>query len=226
MNIKTETGGEASFKVDPVPGVEIISINGDNTFPIVDLTEDLKIKFTHPAGAEGTNVKVGLLTDVAGARAWNFFAEFKSTSEEVTIPKESFSNLEISGKMNAGQVNRGLTYMVVMREKITEQSELPEGAITGDVSGVTFKAQSYGTKGVLVKGKQENGVIAEVKFAGRIKDELSYSIAKPNATKGIPFSRASRFGLVSLSIDGKTYKKETESGTGTHSSGGSIYTTT
>lgn len=226
MKVKTESGQEASFTIEPLPTIEILSINGDNTFPIIDLKEDLKIKFTHPEGAEGTNVKVGLLTDVAGARAWNFFAEFKSTADEVTIPSESFSNLEISGQLNAGQVNRGTTYLVVMRERVIQESELKEGQVTGPVQGTVLKAQSYGVKGVLVKGKQENGVIAEVKFAGRIKDELSYAISKPNATKGIPFSKASRFGLVSMSIDGKTFKKETESGSNTYYSGGSQYTAT
>lgn len=224
ITVTTETGQKASYELEPIPEVEIISINGDETFPIIDLREDMRIRFTHPTGADGTNIKIGLLTDIMGARAWNYFAEFKSTDKEIVIPKESFSNLEISGALNAGQVNRGLTYIVVMREKVLEASEIPTDKVSGPSVKPKFQSTAYGTKQVLVKGKQEEGVIAEVKFSGKYKDKLAYSIYKPNATSGIPFSRGSKFGLATLVIQGKTYKKDTETGSKTWDVGDTRYT--
>jgi hypothetical protein len=159
-----------------------------------------------------------------GARAWNYFAEFKSTDKEILIPKESFSNLEISGALNAGQVNRGLSYIVVMREKVLEASEIPATAVTGSSIKPKFQSTAYGTKQVLIKGKQEEGVIAEVKFSGKYKDKLAYSIHKPNATTGIPFSRASKIGLATLVIQGQTYKRESNTGSSSWSVGNTRYT--
>ena len=226
VEVTTETGDHASFELEPIPGIEIIEINGDPTLPIIDLDEDLRIKFSHPKGAEGTTVKVGLLTNVAGARAWNYFADFKSTDQEVLIPKESFSNLEISGALNAGQVNKGMTHIVVLREKVIEQSQAKDGQIKGNCTNAKLQMHAYSSKPVIVKGKQENGVIAQLKFSGRHKGQYAYSIYKPNARTGIPFSRASKFGLVSLSISGSTYKKETESNSSSWTAGGTQYTQT
>jgi hypothetical protein len=226
INVTTETGDKAAYTLFPVPTIEIIEVNGDATFPIVDLTEDMRLKVTHSPKAEGTVVKVGIIANIAGARAINYFAEFKATDKEIIIPRESFSNLEYSGKLNTGQLDKGLTYLVVTREKVMEESEIDVKNKTGAATGVKFKMQSYGSKQILVKGKQENGVITEVKFSGRFKDKLSYSIKKPNARRGLPLSRASKFGLASLSLNGKTYKKEVVKGTNNFYSGGTSYTRT
>lgn len=226
INVSTESGQKAAYTLFPVPTIEIIEVNGDATFPIVDLTEDLRLKVTHSPEAEGTVVKVGIIADIAGARAVNYFAEFKATDKEIIIPRESFSNLEYSGKLNTGQLDKGLTYIVVTREKILEESEIDANNRTGNASGVKFQSQSHGSKQILVKGKQENGVITEVKFSGRFKDKLSYAVSKPNARRGLPLSRASKFGLASLTLNGKTYKKEVVKGSNNFYSGGTTYTRT
>lgn len=226
INITTQSGDKASFTLEPVPEIKIISINGDEIFPILDLKEDFKIRVSHPSGSEGTIIRVGLISGVAGAIAINNFAEFKATGNEVTIPKESFSNMEHSGQLGTGQFEKGLTYLVVTREKITENSNIKPENISGNTGKVKFKSLAYGSRQVVVKGRQENGVITEVKFSGHFKNKLAYSIYKPNATKGIPFSRASKFGLASLSISGDTYKQETESGSSSTTSFGTRYTKT
>lgn len=215
ITIETETGDKATYTLSPVPEIQILSINGDSTFPIIDLKEDMTIRVSNPKGSEGTTIKIGLLAHAAGAKAINYFAEFKASGNEILIPKESFSNLEISGALNTGQVDKGATYLIVTREKVTQSSDIDPSKISGSASNVTFKSQAYASKQVLVKGKQENGIITEVKFSGNYKKELAYSIYKPNARTGIPFSRGSKFGLASLSISGSTYKKETESGSST-----------
>jgi len=224
VEITTETGQKATVMVEPIPEIEIIEINGDPTMPILDLNEDFTIKISNPPGSEGTIVKVGLLTDVAGARAWNYFADFKSTDKVINIPKESFSSLEINGKLGAGQVKKGLNYLVVTREKITEYGNTTPEQVSGDCPKVKIQVRAFGSKPVIVKGRQEEGVITELKFSGRAKNKYAYSIYKPNARTGIPFSRASNFGLASLTINGRTYKKETNSGTSSWSVGNTRYT--
>ena len=37
ITVETKTGDKASYTLSPVPAIEIISINGDSTFPIIDL---------------------------------------------------------------------------------------------------------------------------------------------------------------------------------------------
>ena len=57
-----------------------------------------------------------------------------------------------------------------------------------------------------------------------IKKTLGYEVHKPNARTGLPFSRASNFGLLSMTINGKTYKKESESGSSSYTMGNTRYT--
>lgn len=226
INIKSESGQTARIAVDPIPEVEILDINGDWGMPVLDLNDDFTIRITHPEGSDGTTIKVGLLTDVAGARAWNYFADFKATGDRITIPKEAFSNLEINGKLGAGQVNKGLNYIVVLREKVIEYHEEKGDKVSGDCARVKIQVKAYGTKPVIVKGKQEEGVLTEIKFSGRVRNKYAFSIYKPNARTGIPLSRASNFGLASLTVNGRTYRKETKSGEHTYTSMGTRYTKT
>ena len=166
INIKTETGQEGSFTITPIAEIEILSVNDDPTLPIIDLSEDLKITFTNPDVDDGSTIKVGLLTDVAGARVFNYFADFPAKKGEVTIPHEAFSNLEVSGAMGAGNVNKGNSYLLLERQIVTEKSEMPDYQNVELFPSATIQAKSYATKPVIVKGKQENGVIATLSFSG------------------------------------------------------------
>ena len=47
-----------------------------SSLPVVDVSEDLEIEIMNPPGAEKTRIKVSLLTDVMGVRAFNHFADF------------------------------------------------------------------------------------------------------------------------------------------------------
>ncbi|HNP18688.1 MAG TPA: hypothetical protein PKL31_09665 [Fulvivirga sp.] len=226
INIKTETGQEGSFTISPIAEIEILSINDDPTIPIIDLTEDLNIKFTNPEEYDGATIRVGLLTDVAGARAFNFFADFPAKKGEVIIPHEAFSNLEINGALGAGNVNKGNSYIILERKIITEKSDMPDYQKADLFPSATIQAISYATKPVIVKGKQENGVIATLNFSGGHRKTLGYEVYKPNARTGLPFSRASKFGLLSMTVNGKTYKKESESSSSSYTIGNTRYTST
>jgi len=226
IKITTETGEEAHFNIKPLQEIEIISVNGDITLPIIDLTEDLKIKFTASNSDDKSIIKVGLISDAAGARAVNWFADFKTEGNEVTIPHQAFSNLEISGALNTGNINKGQTFLVIQRELKVEKSAMDDQQNAEAFSSATSQAVSYASKRVIVKGKQENGMITTLRFSGGHRKVLGYDVHKPNARKGIPFSRASKFGLLSLTINGKTYKKETESGSSSRTVGNTRYTST
>lgn len=225
ISITTVTGQTGQFSLAPISEIEILSVNGDPTLPIVDLAEDMSIKFTQGENLpENTIIKVGLISDVAGARAINWLADFETKKGEVIIPHEAFSNLEINGQLNAGNVNKGVTYLVLQREFKTEKSQM-DGANQVEAFGAaTSQLTAYASKQVIVKGKQENGVISTLHFSGGHKKVMGYDVYKPNARTGIPFSRASRFGLLSLTINGKTYKEETESGSSSSTVGNTRYT--
>ena len=102
LQINTEGGDQANFILNPIPGVDIISVNEETSLPILDLSEDLVLEYNNPAGSEGTTLRVSLLTDVMGARALNHFADFEITEggrKKVTIPKEALANPEIAGQL-------------------------------------------------------------------------------------------------------------------------------
>jgi hypothetical protein len=228
--IKTNTGDEASFVLTPIPGVEIATINGETALPILDLDEDIVLEYINPPGSEGTRIRVSLITDVMGARALNHFADFPVKDigvVKVTIPKEALANPEIAGQMNVGQFNKGENWLIVEREKILTKDDYGSEQNPGDLSSSEIKIVSYASMPVIVKGKQDEGIMASLKVTGRSDDRsLGYEFYKPNAQTGIPMSSASRFGLVSFTMTANTFKEETETSTSSWTVGNTRYTQT
>ncbi len=230
LSVKTTTGDEASFSLNTIPGVEILSINGEKSLPILDLAEDIELEYYNPAGSEGTRIRVSLITDVMGARALNHFADFPVTKEgtvKVTIPKESLANPEIAGQLNTGQFNKGENWLIVERENVLTKEKYDASQNPGQLSSSEITLRSYATMSVIVKGKQDEGIMASLRVTGRSEDKtLGYEFYKPNATTGIPLSKASKFGLVSFSMQARTFREETETSESSYSMGGTSYTRT
>lgn len=230
LELTTTLGDVANFSLDPVAGIEILEVNGESSLPFIDLAEDITIKYYNPPGSEGTDVRVSLITDVMGARALNHFADF-TTKEvgEVTvkIPKEALANPEIAGQLNAGQFNKGENFLILERERKVTGDALRSVSNYGDLAAAEISAKSYAAFPVIVKGKQETGVMASLTVRYRSPDKkLSYSFYKPNANTGIPFSKASKFGLTSFTMSATTFHQETETSSSSWTSGGMTYTST
>ena len=225
ISIKAENGDAAQFIVKPVPEIEILSVNNERFLPIIDLAEDITVEFTNPPGSENTVINAGLLTDIMGVRAFNYFADFPAKKTKVTIPKEALSNLTVSGPMGAGQLNKGENFFVLERLLKIENSNLGPEQMRGKVPSVTMFARAYSSWRVLVKGKQDEGIITTLNFYGKSADgQIGFQVHKPNAQNGIPFSRGSKFGLISLMLNGSLYY--TDSKTTQSSFGYTSYTTT
>lgn len=228
--IKSMSGDEASFTLVDLPGVEIISINGEASLPILDLAEDIELEYYNPKGSEDTRIRVSLITDVMGARALNHFADFPVSKEgivKVTIPKESLANPEIAGQMNVGQFNKGENWLIVEREKILPSSEYGTNQNPGELSSSDITSRAYATMPVIVKGKQDGGLMASLRVTGNNGDKtVGYEFYKPNATTGIPLSKATKFGLVSFTMSASTFKSETETSSSSYTVGGTKYTRT
>jgi hypothetical protein len=151
-------------------------------------------------------INAGLLSDIMGVRAFNYFADFPATNTKVNIPKQALSNLTVSGPMGAGQINKGENFFVLERLLKTENSNVGPEQKRGNIPSVTMFARAYSSWRVIVKGKQEDGVITTLNFIGKSADkQIGYQVHKPNARTGIPFSRASKFGLSSLMLNGNLY---------------------
>jgi len=227
LEIKAANGDQASFIVKPIPEIEIVSINGDRTLPIIDLDEDVTVEYFNPPGADSTTVTASMLTDIMGVRAFNKFADFPAAKTKVTIPKQAFSNLEVSGKMNAGNLNKGENYFLLERVVRTENSQLGPEQKRGKIPNATLVAKAYSSWPVIVKGKQDEGVITQLNFSGKFTDDrIGFEVYKPNARTGIPFSNGSKFGLVSLTLNGRLYHKESKSSTSQWTVGNTRYTQT
>lgn len=227
ITIKTEKGDEAEFIVESVPEIEILNINNDKILPIIDLAEDMTLEYTNPPGTDGTEVNAGLLTDIMGVRTFNNFANFPAKKTSVTIPKEAFSHLTTSGQLGAGQVNKGANWFCVERVKKTEKSQLGPEQKPGKIPAVTILQKSYSSWPVIVKGKQEDGVVSQLNFSGKYsEDKIGFEVHKPNAHTGIPFSRASKFGLISLTVKGSLYSQKTSTSSSSWTVGNTRYTQT
>lgn len=213
IKIKTASGDVANFSLKPIAKVEIVSVNGEVSQPILNLDEDIKLTYTNPPGSEGTRIRVSLITDVAGARALNRFASFDAGTEEevtVTIPKESLSNPEIVGSVDGvGNYNKGENYLIVEREFITERDKMDDSQNVGDLQTAEIRATSFASMSVIVRGKQEESVYSSIKVNIKEDNGIGYSFYKPNANSGIPLSKGSKFGLTSFTLEGNTYEKNT-----------------
>ncbi len=213
VHIKTASGDEATFSLKPISKVEIISVNGETSLPILDLAEDIKLTYMNPPGSKGTRIRVSLITDAVGARALNHFANFEAGNDgqvTVNIPKESLSNPEISGSVKGiGNYNKGENFLIVERELITERDKLDASQKLGDLKTAELRSVSYASMPVVVKGKQEESVYASIKINKKEKNGIGYTFYKPNATSGIPLSKGAKFGLTSFTLEGKTYSSST-----------------
>ena len=212
ISIKAANGDDAEFIIKPIPEIEILNVNGQFAMPTIDLGEDLIIAFTNPPGSENTTVSVGLLSDFMGARTINYFAEVTPKEDVIKIPKESFSEAAIGAKLGGGQFNKGKNFLVLRRQSYLTGSKLGPEQRKGKLSTVALESAAYASWPVIVKGKQvEEEVLTELSFAGRFGPEkIGFEIHKPNALKGIPFSKASKFGLGTLVVDGTTFSMKTE----------------
>ena len=230
IEIKTNAGDVSSLKLSPTHQIELLTINGESTLPVIDLAEDLTIEFTNPAGAEGSYVNVALITDVMGVRALNRFADIKATAEniqKVTIPREALSNPEIAGSVKGvGNYNKGENYLIVERQVIIAPHDVKNLQDIGDLPRAEIKMNSYSSIPVIVKGKQDESVYASIKVGERKKHQFGYEMYKPNARSGIPFSKGSKFGLVSFTLNGKTFEQKTDTRTESWTVGYTRYTRT
>jgi hypothetical protein len=229
IEITTETGDKASFVLEPIPEINLISINGEKVLPVLDLSEDLEIEIFNPAGAANTRIKVSLLADVMGVRVFNHFADFESGADgirKIKIPKEALANPETAGQMGAGNYNKGENLLLVERILVTENDKLSAAQNKGQLHSADITTVSCASMPVILKGRQESGLNISLKVAGKTPDNAGFDFYKPNATTGIPLSQATAFGLTSLTLDGKTFKEESFSSTSSYGIGGTTYTRT
>ena len=230
LEMEASGGDKASFVLAPTEEIEILSVNDETALPVLDLAEDLKVTYYNPPGTEGTTVRVSLLTKVMGVRAFNHFADFKVSktgNTTVTIPKEALANPEIAGQLNVGNFDKGENYLILEREVKTEKRDFDESQNPGDVAAVELFARSYASFPVIVKGKQDEGLMVNLKVRGKSEDKtLGYEFYKPNANTGIPLSKASKFGLVSFTMEARTFSQETNESTNSWTVGNTKYTQT
>ena len=219
VSISTTTGQSAQFDIYDIADIKIKSVNGQTENIVVDIGEDLELELENGDSADGTMVKVALLTKVVGAKAFNVFAEF-SSRDKVLIPAESFSNPEISGSVKGvGNFQQGANYLMVERYYYKDVDKQTLGA-------AEFWAHAYSSIPVTVTGKQKESVYGALKIKGESNfdaGEIKYQMSKPNAKIGMPFSEGSQFGLASLRVRGTLFHQESST---TESTSGNIKTIT
>ncbi len=230
VNIKAANGDEATFNYPTIQSIDFVSVNGETSLPVLDLDEDIELEYYNPPGSEGTKVRLSLITDVMGARALNHFADFKVDKvgrSKVTIPKEALANPEIAGQLNAGNFNKGENFLVLERELVITKDKYGPEQKPGNAGTSDITVKSYASMPVIVKGKQDGGLMVSLRVNGQSEDKsIGYDLRKPNANTGIPLSKASKFGLVSFTMSASTYKRESETSTSSYTAGNTRYTTT
>jgi hypothetical protein len=209
INVETKSGDKATFTVKSVPSIKIISVNGAPADAPVDLGKDIEIVMENGPGHEGSLVKAAMVTDVAGARGFNYFAEFRSANK-VVIPKEALSNLVISGSVKGvANFNQGENYLIVERY-------VQAPADKQSASAAEYESRAYGSMKVNVSGKQTESTYANITAKNKLETPggtVNMEVWKPNASSGAPFSQGSKFGVSSLVVRGTLFKQDVTSTT-------------
>ena len=150
-----------------------------------------------------------MVTDVAGARGFNYFAEFRSANK-VVIPKEALSNLVISGSVKGvANFNQGENYLIVERY-------VQSPADKQSASAAEYQSRAYGSIKVNVSGKQTESTYMNITAKNKLETPggaLNMEVWKPNASTGAPFSQGSKFGVSSLVVRGTLFKQDVSSST-------------
>lgn len=230
LEVTAKNGDQASFTFEAIADVEILSVNGETSLPILDLAEDIELEYYNPPGSEGSTIKVSMLTKVMGVRAFNHFADFKVTKPgkvKVSIPKEALANPEIAGQLNMGNFDKGDNYIIVEREIKRIKEDFDANQKPGKLAASELYTRNYASFPVIVRGKQDEGIMTVLRVRGETADKsLGYAFYKPNANTGIPLSKASKFGLLSFTMEAKTYHREVEESTSSWTVGNTRYTQT
>ena len=214
FTIDTATGKHFEFTVEPLPEIAIRSINGQSEGATVDLGKSLELELENPSGTENTTIGLKLLANAVGTRAFYEVGIFKST-DKLSMPATVFASSSVPN-VKFG-FNKGVNYLQV--ERSTSRLVEMEG-----VGAAQVISQSWDTAPVQVTGEPNyfTHITAEGE-AGAENSPIAYSLRKPNAATGRPFSTAKKFALASLSVRGTLYQqKESTSSTTT----GNIKTTT
>ncbi len=224
IEIKTTTGDYASFLIAPIPEIDIISVNGDKVLPVIDLQSDLTIEYTNPPGSENTIVNIGLLSDVAGVRAVNYFSDSPGNDSRAVLSKDDFLDREIEGSLGAGKFNNGLNYLVLQRELTILKKDMDSNQKPGNISSPVIKGYAYASKPVIIIGKEEKSVLTDIRLTGKYNSKLGYDLYTPDSQHGKALSPNLRPAIISLNLNGKIYEKKTEEGLIAGTSGFSRYT--
>lgn len=214
VEIKTTSGQEVSFLVEPIEEVKIKSVNGGSGE--VDMSRDLVLEFEEPDHYANKNMRVLMLMDFMGTRSWMDVANFKA-AEKVVIPAEAFKH------MPGVRPNDGDSYLLVERYKVSPN--INEGIGVAQILSLSWDA-------VPVTVTNRPKLIHGIGTTGEIEDEkgkVEYQVSKPNAFLGKPFSKGKKFALTSLSVRATKLKRErTETSTSSSTSyyGGNKVTTT
>ena len=152
--VTSSTGQKSSFKLKPIAPIELFSVNGDKYLPIVNLDEDITLEYNGNSTDGKALLKASMVTRVAGAIAFNKFADFPSTGSKVTIPKEALSNTEISGSTsNAGNFIKGENFFLLEKELVTEKENIDASQDVSAFGSASLYAKAYSSMPIIVRGK-------------------------------------------------------------------------
>lgn len=213
LEVRTSSGKKATVKLNYIPQIQLKKVNGEESLPVIDLSKDLTFEYGPKYEDDKSEIRLAMMTDVAGARGWNQFQTLKERDGEIKVPSESYSNTQISSSAGTVKFIDGNNFLLAERRKIIESSDIPD---KGDFANLEIQSISYHAMPVIVTGKVDKrnaSYILMRQNLGTDHGDVEIEISKPNAITGMPLSKASRFGLATLSVSGTTLKTTTTSST-------------
>ncbi|NKB70148.1 MAG: hypothetical protein GKR89_23995 [Candidatus Latescibacteria bacterium] len=222
FEISTSSGQRASFTVGPTDPIGIKSVNGQREGATVNLKEDLVLELDNPPGTGDSEIRVMLMGEIMGTRAWADVGIFKS-ADRLVIPQVAF--MHPAGSLGP---NMGPSYMLVERFAVAPSQVEGFGA-------AQIISSSWDCVPVNVEGDLDLGIVGQranlgLTSRGDIESEqgnIKYEVSKPNAFLGRPFSTGKKFAVVSFTVRAtKLSQSRTSSSSSTSSYGSYSVTTT
>jgi hypothetical protein len=200
VEIKTTSGQSSSFTIEPVKNkITLVAINGQKENISLDLSKDVVLEVEGISPSENPLMKVSIAINQVGIKSIYDVCYIRSGSK-LTIPAAAFRNINIVPGGDAVYSYKK-SFLSVGFESVETAKDI-SGSIASvqytrsinDGKFVNVTTEPELNKGLTVKGSEVN---------------MNYDIFKPNAFMSRPFSQAKKFGVISFSIRGTTYREVT-----------------
>jgi hypothetical protein len=209
IEITSSTGDKVEVNFEPVPSLEILSVNGKKKGEdiVIDGTQDVVIELKNGDIEKDSQLYVEIIISAMSIKAQSHLF-ISNPTNTLVIPKESFVNFDMSPLPLVGKNTLSVSRV---REEIihnTDAGPIQKLAMYTDFVPVLLEGDIVGGNIITNSLSSDKNTKLDDKFKV-IEGEYNFQITKQNAYKSPPTSRMKKVGIGSFVIRGNLFQEKT-----------------